>query len=83
MFRTFCKIENLKDFYYLKNPTDFLKIETEGFSISKFRFENYECFFFFDFLVFFEIFKGKFLYPMNSYNINLIPPNSYFFLYKI
>jgi len=24
-------------FQYLKNPTDFLKIETEGFSILKFR----------------------------------------------
>ena len=31
------KIENLKDFQYLKNPTDFLKIETEGFSILKSR----------------------------------------------
>ncbi|OIQ04449.1 MAG: hypothetical protein COV98_02275 [Candidatus Altarchaeum sp. CG12_big_fil_rev_8_21_14_0_65_33_22] len=27
-------------FQYLKNLTDFLKIETEGFNISKFHFEN-------------------------------------------
>ncbi|OIQ05834.1 MAG: hypothetical protein COV98_02445 [Candidatus Altarchaeum sp. CG12_big_fil_rev_8_21_14_0_65_33_22] len=27
-------------FQYLKNLKDFLKIETEGFSISKFHFEN-------------------------------------------
>ncbi|PIV27605.1 MAG: hypothetical protein COS36_05195 [Candidatus Altarchaeum sp. CG03_land_8_20_14_0_80_32_618] len=58
-------------FQYLKNFKDFLKIETEGFSISKFHFENYRCFFF-DFLVFFEIFKGKFLHLLNSYNLILV-----------